>query len=255
MNYMLKTVMIVVLISMTFVSKANEVADSLLKKGNDYYMQHQYAMAERCYTRILQLGYESGDVYFNLGNSYYKQSMYAKAVLNYERALQLNPGQKDIKDNLALANMHIIDRIEVIPEFFLKRWISALGGIFSPDQWAIAALVLFALALFSLVVYFIAGNLGVKKFGFVSGIVLLVFSGISLSFMFNRVKSIRNNEHAIVMVPSVNARSSPDEQSTSVFVLHEGTKVMITDSVQRWKEIKIANGNTGWIQSAALEEI
>jgi len=57
------------------------------------------------------------------------------------------------------------------------------------------------------------------------------------------------------MAPSVNARSSPDEQSTNVFVLHEGTKVSITDSVQHWKEIRIANGNTGWIPRESLREI
>jgi SH3-like domain-containing protein len=73
--------------------------------------------------------------------------------------------------------------------------------------------------------------------------------------MFGRIKSIKEHSSGIIMTPSVNARSSPDEQSTNVFVLHEGTKVMIRDSVQNWKEIKIANGNTGWIPAEALEEI
>jgi SH3-like domain-containing protein len=57
------------------------------------------------------------------------------------------------------------------------------------------------------------------------------------------------------MQPSVNAKSSPDELSTNMFVLHEGTKVVLIDSVQNWKEIRISDGNKGWVPDFVLEEI
>jgi len=52
------------------------------------------------------------------------------------------------------------------------------------------------------------------------------------------------------MVPVVSVKSSPDEQGTNVFLLHEGTRVVTVDSVQQWKEVRISDGNKGWVPIA-----
>jgi tetratricopeptide (TPR) repeat protein len=231
------------------------VTDSLLARGNEYYMQRQYDMAEKYYSRILQLGYESYDLYYNLGNTLYKQDKVAAAILYYEKALQLKPGDDDTKHNLTLANAKIVDKIDVIPEFFMIRWVKALRGLFSPDQWAVISLVLFIGGLSGFTLFYFGHHTGLRRTGLNVGISLVFLTILSFLFMFGRIKSIKEHSSGIIMAPSVNARSSPDEQSTNVFVLHEGTKVMIRDSVQNWKEIKIANGNTGWIPAEAMEEI
>ncbi|MCC7050690.1 MAG: hypothetical protein IT239_02785, partial [Bacteroidia bacterium] len=44
----------------------------------------------------------------------------------------------------------------------------------------------------------------------------------------------------------------PSEQGTNLFVLHEGTKVSIEQNDGDWTEIKISNGNRGWIKKAEL---
>jgi tetratricopeptide (TPR) repeat protein len=232
-----------------------DVTDSLLARGNEYYMQHQYDMAEKYYSRILQLGYESYDLYYNLGNTLYKQEKVAAAILYYEKALQLKPGDDDTKHNLTLANAKIVDKIDAIPEFFMIRWVKALRGLFSPDQWAVICLVFFIGGLSGFTLLYLGQHPGLKRTGLNVGISLAFLTILSFLFMFGRIKGIKERSSGIIMTPSVNARSSPDEQSTNVFVLHEGTKVIIRDSVQNWKEIKIANGNTGWIPEEALEEI
>jgi hypothetical protein len=236
-------------------ARANMVIDSLISKGNEYYMQRQYALAQNSYIRVLDLGFESADLYYNLGNAYYKQDNIAYAILNYEKALQLKPGDADTKQNLALANLRIIDRIDIIPDFFLKRWTKAIRGIFTPDQWSVAGLTFFVLSLLFFTWYFVSRRLSFRKAGLTMGTIFLVCSMISLGFMFSRIHHILHRDTAIIIAPAVNARSSPDVQSTNVFVLHEGTKVDITDSVQTWKEIRIANGNKGWVQGVDLEGI
>jgi SH3-like domain-containing protein len=57
------------------------------------------------------------------------------------------------------------------------------------------------------------------------------------------------------MDDTVEIKSSPDENSTSLFVLHEGTKVYIKETFEDWAEIKIADGNTGWIKIKSIERI
>lgn len=229
--------------------------DSLISRGNSHYLNKNFSMAAECYSTVLKSGYESAGLYYNLGNAYYKTGDMARAILYYEKALLLQPGDEDIRQNLALANQRIIDKIDAIPSFFLKRWINSLKGIFSPNQWAIACLILFAVSLSGFALFFLSNNMGLKKTGFSAGVVLLMITITGMVLMYSRMHEIQKHDAAIIMAPSVNARSSPDEQSTNVFVLHEGTRVLVTDSVQQWKEIRLANGNKGWIPGESLEEI
>ena len=56
--------------------------------------------------------------------------------------------------------------------------------------------------------------------------------------------------------PSVTVRSTPSDEGTSLFVIHEGRKVSIKDnSMKEWKEITIEDGKVGWIPVSAIEII
>jgi tetratricopeptide (TPR) repeat protein len=232
-----------------------KTADSLVQAGNLLYTNHRYAEAESCFKEVVSLGYTSAPLFFNLGNAYYKQNEIAKAILYYEKARLLSPGDEDILQNLAMANTRIVDKIETIPVFFARRWVNALAGKFLPDMWAKVALVLFVLSLASFFAYVAGTSQTMKKAGFTAGIFLFVFSVCSLLLMNNRKKVIRESHGAIVMTPVVNVKSSPDDQGTTVFVLHEGTRLMEVDSLQNWKEVRIPDGNKGWVPDSVLADI
>jgi len=230
-------------------------SDSLVLQGNKHYMNREYDLAAASYAEVISKGYESGELYYNLGNAYYKQDFMARAILCYERALLLKPGDEDIRQNLALANARIIDKIEPIPEFFLARWVKSVPWLFSPDRWAMISLTLFVLALAAFLWFVLSHRYNMKRVAFAAGILLIILSLTGMLSMLNRAKKLRQSGSAIIMSSSVNAKSSPDEQSTNIFVLHEGTKVVLLDSVQNWKEIRIADGNKGWVLKESLEEI
>ncbi|NJM15023.1 MAG: SH3 domain-containing protein [Bacteroidales bacterium] len=71
----------------------------------------------------------------------------------------------------------------------------------------------------------------------------------------SRQNIIHNNNTAIVMMPSVPIKSSPNVSGNDLFILHEGTKVEILDKVGSWKQIKIADGNKGWIMENDIDRI
>jgi hypothetical protein len=148
-----------------------------------------------------------------------------------------------------------MDKIETIPEFFLKRWLNGISVFLSPDQWALVSLVVFCLSLAAFFLYMFTNSFGFKKLGFIAGVILVALSFSGILFMQKRKQLIRNSNGAIIMAPVVNVKSSPDEQGTSVFVLHEGTRVVLLDSVQQWKEVKIPDGNKGWIKDRDLAKI
>jgi SH3-like domain-containing protein len=56
----------------------------------------------------------------------------------------------------------------------------------------------------------------------------------------------------VIFAPVVNGKSSPDESGTDLFVLHEGSVVSIEDNVGEWYEIRLSDGNKGWVPTVSL---
>ena len=73
--------------------------------------------------------------------------------------------------------------------------------------------------------------------------------------MYKRKQFMLNNNGAVIMSPTVTVKGSPNDSGTNLFILHEGTTVNVTDSLGDWNEIKIRNGNQGWILKSDLERI
>ncbi len=230
-------------------------ADSLVQAGNRYYVSNDYQKAADTYQLVIDSGFTAPELYFNLGNAYYRMNNYARAILNYERSLILAPANKDIKFNLELANMHVVDKIDVIPEFFVKRWLRNLTKTATSNTWAVISMLTFGLFLILLAFYLFSSGTFVKQLSFYMFILSFILSVICYVFSAHHKNMLEERQVAIIIAPSVTAKSSPDEYGTNLFILHEGTKVEVTDSIDRWNEIRISNGNKGWIQKSTFERI
>ena len=66
---------------------------------------------------------------------------------------------------------------------------------------------------------------------------------------------MEQRSEAIVMDSSVTVKSSPDESGTELFVIHEGTKVFIKNTLNQWVEISLLDGNVGWVKISQIEQI
>jgi len=223
--------------------------------GNKAYGNGSFTEAVDLYKKVVMLGYESPELYYNLGNAYFKLNDYPNAILWYERAKRLDPGDEDIDFNLKVTNNKIPDQIEPLPELFYKRWFRNLIDLFPADRWAGMGIILFILALICGTFYLISRVLIFRKIGFWAGSVLLLFSVMTILFAWSGYTSVKNAREAIIFTPTITIKSSPDEKSVDLFVLHEGTKVQIKDKIGAWYEIRIANGSVGWIPLNAVETI
>ena len=199
---------------------------------------------------------ESADIYYNLGNSYYKMDNIAKAILNYERALLLNPGDSDIRFNLELAQSKTVDKVIPMSEIFFITWIKSLTNSMSEKGWAKIGIITFILILASLSLYFFGKKIILKKIGFITAIVSLFLCILANSFASTQKEKASNQNNAIIMAPSVTVKSTPNENGTELFILHEGRKVIIKDNTMKdWKEIQLEDGNAGWVSASDLEVI
>ncbi len=223
--------------------------------ANEYYKKGQYDSAIVLYKQILNSGYHSAEVYYNIGNAYFKKKNIPNAILYYERAHKLKPNDDEINFNLQLAQSMTVDKITPLPEFFLKRWWRAVTNLMSSDKWAILASISFITMLIFILLYLFSPWMSMRKLSFFIAIFLFISTLISISNSYSLKKNIENHKTAIIISPSVTIKSSPDENGTELFVLHEGTKVFIMDQIGDWLRIKIADGNNGWIKKEDLELI
>jgi SH3-like domain-containing protein len=91
--------------------------------------------------------------------------------------------------------------------------------------------------------------------GFWTGMVFIAFSILLFALSWSGNRLLTSTSYAIVFAPTITVKSSPDEKSTDLFVIHEGTKVVLLDNISGWYEIRIANGSVGWLPQSALEKI
>lgn len=216
-------------------------------EGNTAYNEGNYEQALEAYGNIVASDLESASLYYNMGNTYYKMKEYAKAILYYEKALKLDPGNEDIKANLEIANLAVVDKITPIPQSFIARWWNSLKSLFSADGWAWMSVSAFALLLLCLFIFLMARRSGLRKVGFFIGLVALLVLAIAMVFAVEKTGDLKHQDEAIVMTPTVTVKSSPTSSSIDLFVLHEGAKVRVLDEADGWNKIKIADGSVGWL--------
>ncbi len=224
-------------------------ADALYEKGD-------YAAAAVMYEDIIASHGTSANLYYNLGNSYYKLKDIAHAILNYERALLLNQGDSDIRGNLAIARGMTVDKVTPPSELFFVSWWRGFANIVSIDFWATIAIVAFALMLAGVFIYLFISALMWRKIGVYGAMTMLALTLLAnLAAAYQR-SSIIHRTTAIVMQPAVSVKSSPSESSTSLFVMHGGSKVEILDSSMKdWMEVELEEGKKGWVRVETIEVI
>ena len=223
--------------------------------GDSAYVRQQYQQAIADYEALLKKGV-SADVYYNLGNAYYRTDNITRAVINYERALLLSPGDPDIRVNLQLARSKTIDKIIPESEMFFVTWYRSLVNIMSVDGWATMSLVSLAIAIILALCYLFSGRVWMQKTGFFGALAMIVIFGLSNLFAWQQKDQLVNRTGAIVISPAAAVKSTPANGGTDLFIIHEGTKVEITDSsMKEWKEVRIADGKEGWIKTSMIEMI
>lgn len=224
-------------------------ADSAYVKGN-------YKAAIEIYESLAANNGESADVYYNLGNAYYKSENIAKAVLNYERALLLNPDDEDIRFNLELARSKTVDKVAPEYKFFLMEWLESIINLLSISAWSVLAVVSFVVMLLTLLLFLFGKSVSTKKTGFIIALFSLFITIFANLSALHRYHYLTERNDAVIMEPSVTAKSTPSNSGTELFVIHEGRKVKISDdSMREWTEIELEDGNKGWIPSSSLERI
>ncbi len=225
-----------------------QMADAEYAKGN-------YQEAIKAYNEVLKEGV-SADLYYNLGNAYFRTQNITQAVIAYERAYKLQPGDEDIRFNLQFARSKTIDKITPESEMFFVTWYRSLVNYTSSDNWARISIVMFLVSLVLLIVYLFGSQMWMIKTGFYGAVTCFIMFVASLFLAWQQKCVAQNHDGAVITASSVTVKKTPASGSANEMILHEGTRVEITDrSLKGWYGIRLTDGREGWLLPEQVEEI
>ncbi|KAG1649114.1 putative sulfate transporter YvdB [Nymphon striatum] len=94
-----------------------------------------------------------------------------------------------------------------------------------------------------------------KRITFITSLLSLVLAVVSTVFAFLQYSDFQADNPAIVFDNEIKVTSEPNKKSQAVFTLHEGTKVYVLEELKGYKKIRIADGQTGWLNSESIKAI
>lgn len=233
---------------------SNDSAQVYMQQANKMYEASEYQNALAIYHKI-EADYRSPILFFNIGNCYFKLNQIPSAILYYERSLKYDPQNENTLANLKQAHKYISDNIQALPRTAFSSTWKAFVQDRSINFWAnlsiylmIAGFLILALAILKVPDF-------VKKFSTLFGTILIILAVFSFFLASSAKDNLEKDNNAIIFTPKVDVMSEPKENGSRLFVIHDGLKVSIVDENNEWFEIKLANGEIGWIKKSDCKVI
>ena len=244
MRYVL---IIILIVSSAFCDKV----DDLFNKGNEAMVAEDYSEAIKIYESILNIGYESSELYYNLGNGYFRLELIGNSIWAYNNALDMAPRDRDIIYNLSIVKMQAIDRIEMPETFIFLKIYRAIKLFFTVYEWFLLGGIL----LISYSLWYIG-----IKFGFIRGKASKVIPSLLISLVMivhiiamDRYLEKHKRKTAVVISNGIDAYSGPFYGNNSlVFQINEGSLVDVLNEQKDWAEVVLVDGKKGWIPSNTI---
>lgn len=223
--------------------------------GNVYYEKKDYAKALENYRAALNMGIESGNLYYNMGNTYLKLGKIGYAILFYEKAMRLIPQDGDLKSNMVYVKAFSPGSATVKPSGFglVSAIIKSPFGDLNLNGVAIAAIALYLISI-SVAILFLVTPFLVKRLRIVFALLLIAFLWSSVVF------GVRYYEEEIlkkgvVVVKSAETKYEPVESSATYYKVQEGDEVTVLGTRDGWRHIRRQDGKPAWTVESAVEEI
>ena len=180
-----------------------------------------------------------------MGNSYIRLGSIGPAILNYIKAQKWIPRDENLAANLKFAIQQTQDKIEP----------PSLGTLnvlfFWVNDFNIKELVYFAIGMnfifwITLVLWM---KFPILKFFCNTFLCLLLLSFISVGV---KIKNKTDLKLGVVLAENVDVKSGRSADTITLFQLHEGALVTVTDRYDNWLEVRLNDEQKGWVPLKSL---
>jgi hypothetical protein len=179
----------------------------------------------------------------------------APAIYNYEKALLLNPNDTEIQNNLKFAQKLQIDDIKTVEKVGFNKLIQDFTNTFHYNTWGGITVGFSILFLLFFIGYYFSQITVSKRLFFFGMFFVMLLLIVSVAAAIFEKNQYNNDQPAIVFSEIVSVKSEPKNSATDAFVIHEGTKVYVIESLDNWDKIQLTDGNEGWIEKSAIKRL
>ena len=211
-------------------------------KANDLYAKSKFQQAADSYESLIQRGVNNGYLHYNLGNTYIRLGKIGPAILNYMNAQKLIPRNENLQANLNFAIQQTQDKISppahsALSTFFF--WVNDLN-MNENINLAITVNLIFWVILTAWF-YFRSEFLRLARNSFLA-LLLLAFVAVGVKLHLES-----NLKTGVVLAKKIDVKSGLDLSNVTLFELHEGALVTITDERRGWFEVRLNPKQKGWV--------
>lgn len=236
--------------------------EKIIADADSAYASDNFQLAAQLYSQAIERQGTSATLIYNLGNTYYRQGNLGMAVVCYERALRLDPTDEYARANLEFVQTKLTDR-QIDDGSVMTTVKDSVVQTFKANTWAWIAIALFAIFIGCVAVYLFAVAVPLRKTSFFGGIVVFLLTIVCVLISFAAANRTTTHDEAIVLPPAAQLSTTPREarnQAEHAFLLHEGTKVVIVDSIStategKWYEVRVGAKERAWIKASEVERI
>ncbi|MBI3892705.1 MAG: BatD family protein [Candidatus Wallbacteria bacterium] len=262
-----KKIATLLVLQLAFVVAAGGAQDAaIFAKANDAYKSRDYPAALEGY-KNLSARIANPNLYLNLGNAAYKTDHLGLAILYYERGLRLQPRHPDLAANLEFLRERIVDKsgdegsvlealVAAVYRYLSLNELLVLTSVFWLLTLAVTAAVYWLDVPFSRCFSVLFSFLEAPARERAAALLLPSLFGLAFFGGWTGTRVYEESiPRAIVMEKEVKATSGPGADATVVFAIHEGTKLTVLRRSDRWIQISLANGYSGWVPEDTVQEI
>ncbi len=249
---MLKTFKIYLLALLLVVTAFNAGAAEVSNgwaTANQAYQARQYDVALQQYEALAQSGLSSPALFYNAGNAAYRVNDLGKARLYYEKALRLDPHHKAAHDNLQLTLRRLPNQPQALPEIFFMRWWNGWSALASTNTWA----VLLFISFWALVGFYFLQRTGKVsgKAAFAGRLVLIPLTLLLAGTAWSRYAESREVYAVVTAGDAMLKRTTAGGEKA----VSEGAKVTVIQRLNDSVQVRLEDGETGWVKNAAIQVI
>lgn len=251
--------LMLIIVSSIFLISQNGIAqgdrEKLFSEGSNAFRSEKYEDAVKYYETIVEHGSFSAGLHANLGTAHLKLGNIGEAILNFEKSLLIDPRNVASHENIAIARERIEDAISHIPDFIvMAAWRNFVQSI-GVSSWLYlhGVFLLVAIGLLFILWWDVPNELFLVirdwKFSIPAVFAAFLFSLFFLFVSMQRAQQLRGVNYGIVMQHESALRNGPDNRSTELLKVSEGSKVRILDHLNEWYKIQLEDKDEGWIET------
>ncbi|MDZ4662628.1 MAG: tetratricopeptide repeat protein [Pseudomonadota bacterium] len=227
------------------------MAEPSFSQGVKSYQDNQLELAREQFQQALKGSPNNILTLYNLGLVEYKLGKKGLGLAYWRKALDLDPGNRKTLSAIRFATDELLANKPIPPKSFYE---TLREVILIHTSFGLALLFSFAFSIGA--VWILLTYLGFRRraltqglvpakhplYGYLCWVIAAFFTGIST------LKYIDLNimRATIVSGPAI-VRSSPNEDATNLFVLFEGSEVIVRQSKDAWTQVSLPGKNTGWV--------